>query len=197
MRLNAHYARRLSLYRLLPRIMRLIGCRTCPPMSPAFVAALIRWQRAHGLPPTGVLSPEVLRLLLARLQAERTAAPFGGSGPVAPMPLPGDDAHAATDGAGVEPPAEEPPEDGGSGLGEPLSPGQADDGPPADDTVPEGGDSELGVGFRRRRSMWDAQQRQRPAYGPIPSTYAGQPRLGVPAPRHVTRLTPWRIGFRP
>jgi D-alanyl-D-alanine carboxypeptidase len=43
----------------------------CPGDSPAFAAALERWQAAHGLPPTGIMDQPTLTALTRKWQAAR------------------------------------------------------------------------------------------------------------------------------
>jgi Putative peptidoglycan binding domain len=199
-RWNIYFARRLGWNRMLPWIGPIIGCPGCPPNHPAFVAALIRWQRANGLPPTGVLSPKVWRRLLRRLQTPPSG--FGPQG--APQP----NSDTAPDPSALDtvdapfpdtPTMSEPPIMGADPSEPPGTDALPPNEPPTDDpaALPAEDAGELDLGFRRRRAAWNARERERAPFSPALDRTPGQVRLGPPAPRHVTRLTPWPVGFRP
>ena len=54
----------------VPVVAREIGA-TCPPQSPAFAAALARWQGGRGLPPDGLFSPAAFTVIKGLWQERR------------------------------------------------------------------------------------------------------------------------------
>ena len=65
-RLNQYFAWRFGWGRQLARIGQQLGCGPCLPGSLAFLTAMARWQRRHGLRVTGVLTPTLATWLLGR-----------------------------------------------------------------------------------------------------------------------------------
>lgn len=114
-RLNQYFAWRFGWGRQLARIGERLGCGPCLPGSLAFLTAMARWQRRHGLRVTGVLTPALAPWLLG-------PAPDPGMPPEPADPAPAMPARADSPDDPYGPP---------EGADEPNDPAGMD-GPPAD-----------------------------------------------------------------
>jgi hypothetical protein len=70
-RLNRGYSRVLGWGSYLPEILRLLGFATYIPCERSLADAVARWQRHHGLPVSGILTPGCLYQMLSRSCARR------------------------------------------------------------------------------------------------------------------------------
>lgn len=178
MRWNRYYARRAGWGHALSRLASVIGCPRCTPGSMPFTAALLRWQRLRGLPPTGVLTPAMWRLLRRLLDADGAGMPSGSAGGTAatgPLGAAFPDSDPYTEPGNDHPgPAagrdDAMPVDGDGGGDAPDAP----DGPPADAHNAPDGDAgadataaEEVAGFGRRRLQAPAP-RYRSPYPAVP-----------------------------
>lgn len=102
-RLNSLFARRFNWSPSLPRVGSALGSPSLRPDSRRFMFALARWQQRNGLPATGILTPGVLRRLLAVMRQPPVASPWAQP----PLP-PAWPSQGAAD-AWTPPPAAEPP----------------------------------------------------------------------------------------
>jgi hypothetical protein len=161
-RWNAILSNRHGWSRFADRISGFFGCPGCTPGSRRFTNALARWQHRHGLRPSGVLTPGLWRWLQPRIGSpwwqppgagtaggpQMTAPPAPQAGPPDMTPPPEDPAAASPEPAPDAPPAADGP----------------DTPPDADAMSPAPGDSEYGVGFRRRRQYRSRRDHWPPYY---------------------------------
>ena len=70
-RLNRGYSRVLGWGSYLPEILRLLGFATYIPCERSLADAVARWQRHHGLPVSGILTPGCLYRMLSRSCSRR------------------------------------------------------------------------------------------------------------------------------
>jgi hypothetical protein len=148
-RLNSLFTRRFDWGASLPRVRSAIGSPFVRPDSRRFMFALARWQQRNGLPVTGILTPGVLRRLLA-------FAPPAGAG-IWPQQPPPDAWPQATASEPPAPPADAMA-DAPDAAGADDTGGVPDDGAmplPGDEGEPagaEGNEFAPAVGFRSRRA---------------------------------------------